>query len=863
MCLSVWVFVLYGVVFLAKSAVKTKEGCVREKMDKICGKILSLPKKIKGRKSKPVGTILVTRGELAGQNIQFSAPFDKIPFLRTRMLICLYGELNREKKLLCVKDAEDITRDLDIKDIEALASLAPGLMSNCVEEAINLLGLSRIGNLVDLLLTEEKRNTTINTLADAMGDEKAFTLVKIIEDVTRDRDWLNVYKLFSSTGTSLDYQHAIIATDALYRRAQRHNISVSQLIEEYPWILAQVFDEDGLIAAEAIAKKRGIDFPVDRCRAHIMAHLFRDVRLGHSYTPLYHLYGNLMKNFNRDIVNKALNVINRDNEAALSLENKKPVNKRNGYFIPETKKYADVLQKDLELEGMSPEEAEKTSKAVLLPGVYWSELRSAKKIAKILNTPGMELDSRELKLEMIAWAGSHGIKLDDEQLQIADRLCENKIITISGQAGSGKTTVIKALIHALKKQFDQPIPILAPTGTAAQRAGAEVTGDFATIHRWAGIALGDDDLAVGTSEQNDLEDSEKAPVIIVDEMSMATITVFHRLLHVADPSTRFVLIGDPGQLPPIGPGKVFETIIALAEQPDIKQIAHIELKGNYRTRDGVTKNAILVRSGSPIDTNYPGITLIEATTQSNIIKKTVEIVKELLQQGVSWRDILVLGSTRSKGVGTEQLNLHLKKEFGSKPVDETMIFGIGDPVIAIRNDYADKNIPKGLSPARKERWIKIRMQRQDRPTIYNGTRGIVTDYLSENGQDYLEVTFMTPEGETRAKYQYNELSHYIELAYATTVHKIQGGQAKHVIFAGNTSIGRDMLYTILTRSMGNVWLIGPGEIWEQAALKEPVKVRSKFKYRILDEISRPIVLPKEKTSEIYQIDYEYLSQVFN
>lgn len=822
-------------------------------MVKICGKITSLPRKMKTRKSKPVGAILVSRGEFSGQSISFSAPFELIPYLKLRMLVCLYGELDEDKIHLSVSNVEDISRDLSSKDLEALTALAPGIMSSCVDEAMNALELTRVGTLVNSLLNEE-RETTINKLADTIGDEKAITLIKIIEDVTKDRDRLNVYKILSSANTSLDFQHATIITDALYQRANRFDISVAQLIEEYPWILAQVFDEDGLIAGEAIAKSRGIDFPVDRCRARLMAHLLRDARMGHAYTPLNHLYGNLAKEFNWDTINAALNVINKDDEADLFFENKKPLNKKNGYFIPETKKYTDQLQKDLVLEGMSLDEAKKNAKAVLLPSVYWSEVRSAKKIAKVLNTEGVKLDPKGLKAKMQSWAKDHSINLDDEQLKIADTLCVNKIITLDGKAGSGKTTTIKALIFALNDMLGQAIPVLAPTGAAAQRAGAEVEGDFATIHRWSGIALGDDDLAVGTSERNDLEDTEKAPVVIVDEMSMATIIVFHRLLHVADPATRFIFIGDPGQLPAIGPGGVFQTLITIAQRSDVKQMEHIELKGNYRTKDGVTLNALRVRNGQLIDTNYPGITLIDAGTQRDILNNTINTIKELFQQEKTWHDIIVLGSTRTKGVGTDQLNLRLKKEFGSDPVDEYLPFGIGDPVVAIRNDYIDKGIPRGLSPTRKAAWAKIRSLRQDRPTIYNGTRGIVTGYISEDEQDYLEITYATPQGEVQVKYQYNEVQHYIELAHAKTVHKIQGGQGKKIIFSSNTSINRDMLYTIMTRSLEDVWLIGPVELWEQAAQKEPTKLRSKFKYRVLDEISNYVSLPIEKI-KYEQVDY--------
>lgn|GEM_PF-3152744 len=803
-------------------------------MIKIHGKIISLPYKKKGRKSKPMGTVLVSRGERIGQNITFSAPFDIIPFLKLRMLVCLYGDMDYEKNHIYVSEAEDISRDLTINDIETLTVLAPGLTSSSVQEAMSALELSRVGSLVNIVLEEKEK--TANKLADRLGDEKAFYLIKLIEDVSKDRDRLNVYKLFNSACTALDFHHAAIATDTLHRRAARHETTVAQLIKEYPWILAQVFEDDGLIAGETIAKKLGKDFPVDCCRARIMAHLYRDARRGYAFTPLPHIYGDLGNDFNQDTINAAIRIYNGA-EDKIALEKNKILNKRNGYFIPELKKYAEQLQKDLELEGMPPDKAKKYAKAILLPGIYWSEVKSAKKIAKILNTDGIKLDPIKVKIKMQEWAGN--IKLDDRQLSIADHLSENKIISVIGKAGSGKTTAIKALIHALQEVLSQPVPVLAPTGTAAQRVGVEVNASFATIHRWAGIALGDDDLAIGTSEYDDHENSKKHPVIIVDEMSMATITVIHRLLHVSDPVARFIFVGDPGQLPPIGPGGVFQTIINLANNQKIKQIHTIELEGNYRTTHGVTANALRVRSGLPLDVSYEGITIIEAITEKAIIRKTVETVKNLFDQGYTWNDIAVLTSTRSKGVDTEQLNIAFKKEFGKQAIDDNLCFSIGDPIISIRNDYTDGYIPRGLSPARREIWAKIRgIREKDRPTIYNGTRGLITGYIpTEDGHDIIEVTYLILEGEVTSRYHYAEINHYIELAYATTVHKMQGGQASNIVYAGNTSIGRDMLYTILTRSTNKVWLIGPGEIWEKAVQICPARTRSKLKYRIEDELN--------------------------
>jgi len=801
-------------------------------MEQVYGKIISLPRKKHGGKA---GKILVTRGERSGQKVKFMAPFELMPFLRLRIMVCATGEWDGQTFLIA--GVRDVTRDLTTEDIEALSIIAPQLTSGVIKEALNALEISRTGELVDLIKSEKEN--VIQKLAESIGDENAFFILRELDDITRDADILDVHNLFRNVCTSLDFEHALVAVDKLHRRAATNKKSVYELIKSYPWVLGQVFDKDGLIAANLIAEYFGIDHEVNKCRGRIIAHLLRDSRQGHAYTPSNHIYAGL-RDFDKNTIDEAFN-ITRDFLAR----------KRNGYFVPETKHLAKPIRDDLIKAGYDPAKALKLSKGILLPKVIQGEKYIAKKIVEIVNSDGITIDSGELLKRINDLAVQEGIgKLDVEQLRVAESLCANKITVVTGEAGSGKTTTVKLIIKAIQEIVQ--VPVLAPTGRAAQIVGTETGANYSTIHRWARIMENEIDLVVDEMTGRMEEVEALVPVLIVDEMSMATVPVIAKMLSACSPITRLVLLGDPAQLPAIGPSGVFQSLIDIASEKKIKNNELIELKHNYRiTQKGVIQNALRIRQGLSIDETLPDIHLIEVGAQKKILQETSGVVKSLLNEGVSWNDIMVLGVTKTRGISVESLNGELRRKFSAKPFEN---LSLGDPVIATRNDYEDGGIPRGLSPARRKKWKELRAERAARPTVYNGTKGTVTG-LSDTE---IEITYNMPQGNVPAIYKMSETPYCLELAYATTVHKAQGGQAKYVILACNTSVSRNMLYTAVTRCRnGKVWLVGPREIWNEAVTKDVSRVRSKLKYRIMEEAGliteiRPY---RPKESKEYHIEY--------
>lgn len=158
-----------------------------------------------------------------------------------------------------------------------------------------------------------------------------------------------------------------------------------------------------------------------------------------------------------------------------------------------------------------------------------------------------------------------GIELSEEQKKAIKLVMNNKISIVTGGPGTGKTTIIKLLVHLFKYE-NKDVALCAPTGRAAKRI-AETTGENAkTLHRFLEIGkLSDEgiDLDMIISKINQ-------DVVIVDEMSMVDIGLMSYLVKALKDSTRLILIGDADQLPSVGAGTVLKDLIESSIIPTMK-----------------------------------------------------------------------------------------------------------------------------------------------------------------------------------------------------------------------------------------------------------------------------------------------------
>lgn len=724
-----------------------------------------------------------------------------------------FETINRGKDRFDVNWFYPLDAHFELKD--ALL-LFPMFNEDEIKNLLKLLNTDKISGLSRILEDDALYETVINFL----GEEKAGMLLKCLSDIWSNRNYTELWAFFNSARVPFDMPEIIKIAEFFKRRAERNNMTVTELIKKHPWILMQIDDvfdsiKEAMDICDSLAKYLALSKNSESIIACATSIIYRYMQKGHAYIPLY-----VLQEMMRGYIGKI------NNGEIFNMLASKSKNNIVGSVVADIKSFKN------EMMGSKPfKDKAYLTQSVYLSKVYFEEDFIAKKLALMLSCHPKNLPKSRIMENTAKWAQEKGINLDSEQISAIRSVFDNKVTVLLGGAGSGKTTTLKALIYGLKES-GIPAPLLAPTGIAAQRLAAEFDDvQYYTIHRYSRIYQ-DDDIFVSDSIEGSPETMDEK-VVIVDEMSMATVPTIAKLLSITSPDTRLVFSGDPMQLPPIGPGGVFNALI------NNNKINKIYLKTSYRQKDEIIENALNIRNGKEITSGEKTI-IKEAKNWNEASQQTVNVIEELLGNGVDFKDIFILARDRT---GTGLLNETIRKFL--LPFAKEHFFVKGDYIITTRNDYDDSVI------IRKRPLKQIRKYRLPRPTIFNGTRGIITAVAD----DYITVTMFLPGRTVDVNYSPTEIMWYLEHAFATTVHKAQGGQAKYVVFVDPTpsEITRAMLYTAFTRSTDRVYLIG-GKLDEWNQPKENELQLSKLYWRlnsyIQNNASQPKVYCERKVSII-------------
>ncbi len=412
--------------------------------------------------------------------------------------------------------------------------------------------------------------------------------------------------------------------------------------------------------------------------------------------------------------------------------------------------------------------------AVYPPVLYRAERLVAEALTELARRPKIR---QPLK--------THDPSLTDTQRSAVQASLETHLLVLTGGPGTGKTTTVRAIVQA-HEALERRVALCAPTGRAAKRLSNAAGAQAKTIHR-----LLEWNPATGGFNRDQRMPLD-AELILVDEASMLDIRLASQLLAAIPVSATLVLVGDVDQLPPVGPGQPLRDLIAS------KICTTIRLHEIFRQAQlsAIVRGAHAVLQGhmpepTPTGTRGDGdLFLIPATDPDTIAERLVQALKRMsVAYGFDpLADVQVVTPMRRGPLGTHRLNEVLQEAFNPDTRDTTTLtaFRPGDKVMQLRNDY-DKE-------------------------VFNGDLGEVARI--EGG-----VTYVLFDGR-EVQYKADELD-AITLAYACTVHKVQGSEFPAAIIVLHSThfvlLNRALLYTALTRAEKLVVLIGDRKAMARAA----------------------------------------------
>jgi len=419
-----------------------------------------------------------------------------------------------------------------------------------------------------------------------------------------------------------------------------------------------------------------------------------------------------------------------------------------------------------------------------LPNLYRAEIYCTRR----LFTHGINRFSAPpfLAKKLRIAAQSSALEYSAQQELALQEAATSGLLLLTGGPGTGKTTTLNGIL-SLYEQMNLKCVLCAPTGRAAKRL-TEVTGrEASTIHRLLGAGI---DPHTGkllfTKDESDPLDAD---AVIVDEMSMVDVVLLYSLLQAVPAKARLIFVGDPDQLPPVGPGFPFSDMLRSNVLPTVR-LTEIFRQAQESL---IVMNAHRVNQGDmPVLNNVKNdFFFLPGRSEEQVSQTIVGLCATRLPQnmGIPAGQIQVLCPTKKGPAGTVALNKLLQASLNPPAPDKhehkmgEIIFREGDRVMQIRNNY-------------DLFWKKIDGS-QVGTGIFNGDVGIIRRVDSQ--MELLTVVF----DDREADYDFTQLNE-LEPAYAMTVHKSQGSEYRAVILSAWSAsaflLNRSILYTAITRA---------------------------------------------------------------
>jgi exodeoxyribonuclease V alpha subunit len=391
--------------------------------------------------------------------------------------------------------------------------------------------------------------------------------------------------------------------------------------------------------------------------------------------------------------------------------------------------------------------------------------------------------------------------LSETQAEAVRATFQSKLLVLTGGPGTGKTTTVRGIVRAHRAE-GHTVVLCAPTGRAAKRLQEAAGAEAKTIHRLL-------EWNPATARfQRDADHPIEADLVLVDESSMLNLQLADRLFAAIPAHIPLVLVGDVDQLPPVGPGQVLRALIDSAAAPVVRlatvfrqaQESHI-VRGAHAILQGNPP------SSSPAHTRGSGeLFVVKAREPEAVLERLREMLKRLPSAyGFDpKRDVMVLSPMRRGPLGTERLNEFLQRELNPDGDASARALALrpGDRVMQLVNDYEKET--------------------------FNGDLGEVRSVAGG-------ITYVNMDGR-EIRYKHDELGD-LALAYASTVHKVQGSEFQAIIVVLHAShhvlLSRALLYTAVTRGKRLVVILGDERALGRAVQNAlPYRSQSKLRERL-------------------------------
>lgn len=443
-------------------------------------------------------------------------------------------------------------------------------------------------------------------------------------------------------------------------------------------------------------------------------------------------------------------------------------------------------------------------KHIYLWSMYNKEIFISRKL-KMLADRKFKVDKAHFEDTLNQFENYNNIRPDEKQKAAVRSAGENGFSIITGGPGTGKTTIIRCILHYLRS-IGLKCLLAAPTGRAAKRMSEACGEEAKTIHRLLEINsnidemnMDSEDISFKRNETNPLE----AEAVIIDESSMIDMVLFYHLLRAVKPGTRLIMVGDVDQLPSVGPGSVLSDCI------DSGMFNTVILEEIYRQESEslIPVNARNINQGKlpKVNVGQGDFFLIRAGNQQKILETVVTLCSKRLPQTYSIdpiTDIQVIIPTKKGPCGVVAANKELQRVLNPKEKykKEIEAYGItfreGDRVMQIKNDY-------------EMEWTRATVGEASGTGVFNGEMGILTDI--DVKARTARVVF---DDDREVIYDGLKLAN-LELCYAVTVHKSQGSEFDYCILpvfpAAPMLMTRNLLYTAVTRAKKMVIIVGGEE----------------------------------------------------